>query len=113
MIAKADFNTLVNEGDAIIRIETFDSVEFDACNGTSWVSVSMAYLTPSLDMNNNSVPDTCDLARGDSNLDGVVDITDLLNLLAAWGVCNRCVEDTDDDGLVNVSDLLTLLANWG
>ena len=53
------------------------------------------------------------LARGDFNLDGVIDVTDLLNLLAAWGVCSGCVQDTDDDGLVNITDLLTLLGNWG
>ena len=113
VIAMADFNTLVNGGDAVIRIETFDSVEFDACAGTSWVSVSLDYLGSVPDTNNNGIPDTCDLARGDFNLDGVVNVTDLLSLLAAWGVCGNCVQDTNGDGLVNVSDLLTLLANWG
>ena len=43
----------------------------------------------------------------------MIDVTDLLNLLAAWGVCSGCVQDTDDDGLVNITDLLTLLGNWG
>jgi len=30
------------------------------------------------------------------------------SLLAAWGIC----ADLNGDGLVNVIDLLTLLANW-
>ena len=73
----------------------------------------MDYLAPPPDVNNNGIPDSCDLVIGDSNLDGMINVTDLLNLLAAWGTCNGCVEDTNDDGLVNVTDLLTLLANWG
>ena len=113
VVAMADFNSLVNGGDAVIRIETPDSVEFDLCDGTSWVSVSLDYFGAVPDGNGNGVPDSCDLARGDFNLDGVVNVTDLLSLLGAWGVCPGCPEDTNLDGLVNVTDLLTLLANWG
>jgi len=53
---------------------------------------------------------------GDLNGDGVVDVSDLLILLAAWGPCSRsgdCPADLNGDGTVNVSDLLLLLANWG
>ncbi|MCH7572678.1 MAG: hypothetical protein IH891_07165, partial [Planctomycetes bacterium] len=113
VIPMADFNTLVNGGDAVISIETFDGIAFDACNGTSWVSVSLDYLALPPDVNNNQIPDSCELANGDSNLDGMINVTDLLSLLAAWGVCGGCAEDTDGDGLVNATDLLTLLGNWG
>ncbi|MCZ6835257.1 MAG: hypothetical protein O7G85_05725 [Planctomycetota bacterium] len=59
------------------------------------------------------IPDPCE-AQGDSNGDGVVDVTDLLALLAAWGPCPiPCPADTDGDQVVDVNDLLTLLANWG
>jgi hypothetical protein len=44
---------------------------------------------------------------------GVVDVSDLLQLLGAWGPCTGCVEDLDGSGSVDVSDLLTLLATWG
>jgi len=50
-------------------------------------------------------------------LDDVVDVTDLLSLLASWGVCpaepDPCDADINRDGQVNVTDLLQLLAAWG
>jgi len=52
----------------------------------------------------------------DLNCDGVVNVSDLLILLGAWGACTEpdaCPADLNDDGVVNVSDLLMLLANWG
>ena len=65
------------------------------------------------DANDNGVPDVCDLARGDSNIDGIVNVVDLVNMLGEWGVCPGCHEDTNIDGVVNVIDLLILLSNWG
>ncbi len=54
---------------------------------------------------------------GDINADGVVNVTDLLLVIAAWGPCpgggEACDADTNGDGEVNVSDLLTVIANWG
>jgi hypothetical protein len=51
---------------------------------------------------------------GDLNGDGVVDVLDLLILLAAWGDCgDECPADLNGDGVVDVSDLLILLSNWG
>jgi T5SS/PEP-CTERM-associated repeat protein len=53
---------------------------------------------------------------GDLNGDGVVNVSDLLLLLGAWGTCpssGSCPADLNNDGVVNVSDLLLLLANWG
>lgn len=50
---------------------------------------------------------------GDINFDGIVGVTDLLILLADWGVCGGCDSDLNEDGFVNVTDLLLLLANWG
>jgi len=52
---------------------------------------------------------------GDLNGDGVVNVSDLLLLLGAWGPCSGqpCPADLNGDGVVNVSDLLVLLANWG
>ena len=50
----------------------------------------------------------------DTNSDTLVNVTDLLQLLAAWGTCpDPCPPDINTDGSVNVTDLLTLLAAWG
>lgn len=44
--------------------------------------------------------------------DGNIDVTDLFQLLAAWGPCS-CPADLSGDGNVNVTDLFQLLAAWG
>lgn len=54
----------------------------------------------------------------DINGDGVVDVFDLIDLLAAWGACDppcppSCPADiVNDDCAVNVFDLLELLSSW-
>jgi hypothetical protein len=51
---------------------------------------------------------------GDINGDGVVNITDLLAVIAAWGSCSGlCPADVTGDGEVNISDLLMVISNWG
>ena len=45
--------------------------------------------------------------------DGLVDVLDLLAVLAAWGTPGGDGEDITGDGLVDVLDLLELLAHWG
>jgi uncharacterized membrane protein len=52
---------------------------------------------------------------GDINADGVVDVRDLLAVLAAWGPCADCKDcpaDVHDDCDVNHLDLLIVLSNW-
>ena len=49
----------------------------------------------------------------DTNIDGSVNVTDLLALLAAWGSNPGHPADINDDGNVNVTDLLALLGAWG
>ena len=68
------------------------------------------------DVNNDGVPDVCETPLGDLTGDGVVDVSDLLVLLGAWGSCGdgaSCDADLNLDGTVDVSDLLMLLGNWG
>ena len=49
---------------------------------------------------------------GDVDGDGMVNVIDLLAVLAAWGPCPGCPEDVNGDGEVNVLDVLVVLANW-
>ena len=44
--------------------------------------------------------------------DSVVDVLDLLDVLAAWGATGG-PEDINGDGIVNVLDLLEVLSSWG
>ena len=48
----------------------------------------------------------------DINNDGVVDVTDLLELINQWGQAGGPA-DIDGDGIVGVSDLLELINSWG
>jgi len=55
-------------------------------------------------------------APADLDCNGTVSVSDLLQLLSAWGECDQsepCPEDLNDDGVVGVSDLLQLLGAWG
>ncbi len=109
---------------------TSDQVSIDS---TYMVRLSVAPLITPVDCNVNSVPDDCDIASGtsdDTNGDGIPDecpvpcpwdldgsqvvgITDLLDLLAAWGSTPAGPPDFDGDGTVGIADFLALLANWG
>ncbi len=55
---------------------------------------------------------------GDVDRDGIVNVVDLVGLIAEWGPCPgpcppSCAADFDDDCQVDVTDLIILLANWG
>ena len=56
---------------------------------------------------------TLETCVADTNSDGIVNVTDLLALLAAWGPNPGHVADFNGDDIVNVTDLLALLAAWG
>lgn len=54
----------------------------------------------------------CD-CPADIDGDGMVNVTDLLALLAVWGPNPQIPADINGDGQVDVQDLLELLAAWG
>ena len=52
---------------------------------------------------------------GDLNGDSLVDVLDLLVVIAEWGSCpGECgAADLNEDGVVDVLDLLMVIGNWG
>jgi len=66
---------------------------------------------PSATVNDEScIYSTC---FGDFNNDGVISVTDLLELLANFGCTSDCETDLNEDDLVSVADLLQILAVFG
>ena len=50
---------------------------------------------------------------GDLNEDGLLNVGDMLGLLADFGCVSSCIADLDSDGSVTVSDVLMLLTLFG
>ena len=51
---------------------------------------------------------------GDIDGDGIIGVSDTLDLLANFGCVGAgCTGDVDDDGIVGVSDILELLSAFG
>ncbi|PCJ81434.1 MAG: hypothetical protein COA49_04880 [Bacteroidetes bacterium] len=58
---------------------------------------------------------TCEyiICSGDYNNDGVISVSDLLELLSTFGCTSNCVTDLTGDDMVSVGDLLNLLSLYG
>ena len=54
-----------------------------------------------------------DPCTADVNTDGVVDVSDILLVIGAWGPCKGCDADVTGDSMVDVSDILVVIAHWG
>jgi formylglycine-generating enzyme required for sulfatase activity len=65
-----------------------------------------------VDSDADGQPDRCEWARGDLNLDGIVNGDDLAMLLGMWGQVDPPFGDFDGDGLIGAGDLAFLLAAW-
>jgi hypothetical protein len=65
------------------------------------------------DANANGIGDVCEFARGDLNLDGIVDASDVPLFFNAWGGGAGSPADMNFDGAVNAADFSILLGNWG
>ncbi len=53
---------------------------------------------------------------GDVTGDGMVNVSDLLEVILAWGECPErpvCPADLDGDGMVAITDLVLVVTNWG
>lgn len=98
MLADADLNPTTD-----CAVAQFISPGFflDTCNGT---------VTRNEVIEAGSV--SCEPSDGDTNGDGVVDVSDLLTVLGDWGCTGDCAGDTNCDEVTDVSDLLDVLGNW-
>ena len=72
--------------------------------GMTWQGVA------SIEISNDDCMTPCD---GDIDGSGIVDVTDLLSVISAWGPCEECDADVDASGAVDVTDLLTIISAWG
>jgi hypothetical protein len=57
--------------------------------------------------------DPTQTCQGDVVPNGVVDVADLVVVLASWGDCPGCPGDASGDGVVDVEDLLLVMSWWG
>jgi len=83
------------------------------CDGNGIPDACEIASNPALDTSGNGILDSCQRARGDFNLDGVVDGSDLAVLLLLWGTKNPPFGDLTGDGVIDGMDLGILLLNWG
>jgi hypothetical protein len=65
------------------------------------------------DLNANGIGDVCEFARGDLNLDGIVDASDVPFFFNVWGGVAGSPADMNFDGAVDATDFSILLGNWG
>jgi hypothetical protein len=63
----------------------------------------------------DALSDVAPRIPGDANLDGLVNVNDLLLVINGWGVMapGAPPADFNNDGVVNVNDLLIVINNWG
>ncbi|MHC4947394.1 MAG: FG-GAP-like repeat-containing protein [Planctomycetota bacterium] len=103
------------DGDADIDLDdaTLFVALYDApadCNGNSQDDLLDVLVGTSANVNNNAIPDECEVV-GDLDGSGGVDVADLLLVLAWWGGPGPD-GDANNDGIVDVADLLLVLAEW-
>ena len=112
-------NIYLNTGTAPYLVDGYPSVVPWTPNGTSDVAILDLDGDGDLDMligactsqivfMQDGAPETCDV-----NGDGVMDVTDLTEVITSWGPCEGCDADLDDNGVVDVSDLLEVILLWG
>ncbi len=114
-----DWRLFVNEGDGSFA---FDQ-EFDAPSNAS--CAVLLDLDNDRDLDLALIDEIADVivlrrngdtaALADVNLDGAVDVEDLLAVILAWGTCPPsapCAADVNGDGTVSVPDLLDVIVGW-
>jgi|TARA_B110000495_G_C23031077_1_gene614096 hypothetical protein len=103
---------LDGKGNVIYRMENlfFGQSEYDL--GWPWgsVLVNLESGTIVADLGVASVDTPC---YADITQDGIVDVSDILEVISGWGYCLDCPADINQDDLINVIDLLEIVSSWG
>jgi hypothetical protein len=50
---------------------------------------------------------------GDVEVNGIVDVNDILLFVSDFGCQNSCLADANDDFIVDINDLLVIISSWG
>lgn len=105
------------DGDGWTRLEDVQVVEGSevlaaatAADGSLWLA-GVADGLPDAGFAQRGVPCVPD-CPGDVDGSGVIDLDDLVGLLAAWGTADPDA-DVDGSGVVDIDDLLVVLGTWG
>ena len=103
---------LDGKGNVIYRMENlfFGQSEYDL--GWPWgsVLVNLESGTIVADLGVASVDTPC---YADITQDGIVDVSDILEVISGWGYCLDCPADINQDDLINIIDLLEIVSSWG
>jgi hypothetical protein len=107
-----DVSILLNNGDgtfapSVSYCEASEAV-FNDLDGDGWIDVAVRHVDGPVLVYLNRCTD----CPADVTGDGTVDVLDLLNVLAQWGM-SGVPSDINGDGIVNVLDMLEVLGQWG
>ena len=108
-----DWIVEMNEkGQVQYRMENVYAGQADYDLGWPWgtVTVNIESGTIYADLWVSKVSPPC---YGDVNGDNMVNVSDLLEVIANWGYCHECPADTNNDSEIDVTDLLLIVGEWG
>lgn len=109
-----DGNDLDDDGLTCERfpIDMDSSYRFEDDNGTVDTGCGLPVVVDMGAYEYDGIP--ADVAYGDVDGGGFVDIDDVFAVLGAWGDCDGCcLEDVNADGAVDIDDVFAVLGNWG
>ena len=106
----ADNDSVIGYLDNCPTTANADQIDCDA-DGYGDICAIAANLVADLD--GNGVPDPCQYAYGDLDLDGDVSSSDVSLILLSMGEVGDLIEDINRDGVVDTSDVSLALLNFG
>ncbi len=100
------------KGYVTYRMENLYLGQADYDLGWPWGTVTVNIESGSID-GSLAIQSVINPCYADITGDSIVDVSDLLEVIAAWGFCINCPPDINRDDLVDISDLLEIVASWG